>query len=145
MVLKIFIRNIILVWALCLATIMAADDYNSAEKGSIRGALSVTLAATLATTDQVVTGPPIALYAMCCAAVDSTKYLCSRVRCLDYNNSPEERAFLRQQADRQFLQTLSYASASLFILNDFIWRVYAGHSSNIGAVVLALIGATEDD
>lgn len=143
MILKIFFKNLVLILILCLATIMAADDYENAEKGSIRGALSVTLAVTLATTDPVVTGPPIAFYAMCCAAVDSTKFLCNRIRCLGYNNR-EERAFLNQQADRQFVRTLSYASASLLILNDSICRLRTGYSSNIGAVALALIGAADD-
>jgi hypothetical protein len=141
MVLKIFIRNIVLVLTLGLATIMAADSDDGTETVSIRGTLSVSLAATLAITDTAVTGPPIALYAMGCAVVDSVKSLYNRVCCLGYRG--EERILLRQRANRQFLQTCFYASSGLLIMNDALSRICTGNSSNIGTVALGLAGAAD--
>ncbi len=92
-------------------------------------------------TDQAVTGPPIAIYAIGCAAFESTKGLFNRVRCLSCG--VEELAHLRHQADLQFLQTYSYAAASLLILNDYIYRLWTGDSANVGAIALGFTGAAD--
>lgn len=121
---------------------MAADDGDNTEKVSARGTLSVVLAATLAATDPAVTGPPIALYALSCALVDSTKSLCNRVGCLFACG--EERVVLKQRADHQLLQSCFYTSASLIILSDSMYKVCTGFSSNIGSIALAFSGAADD-
>lgn len=119
------------------------------EKVNIRKPLTIALAATLLATDPLVSGPPIALYAMCCAVVVATdavaarKSLYDRVRHFEVGYRDAEWTLLKQQADGKLLQGFFYFSSSLLILYDCIYRLYTGKPSNAGMVALMFSGAMD--